>query len=100
MVEYGIPEANIVNSRDGKFATKLLERTNGAGFDVVQCTMSGSNLRESLRCLAPFGRFIDLGRGDVHKKEKIELSCLTKCGNVISFDIQVLFNEKPKIGQK
>jgi len=67
MEAYGIPEEQILNSRDLSFAAGIKRLTNGRGVDVVLNSLSGEALRQTWLCLAPFGRFIELGRQDMCK---------------------------------
>ncbi|EEP78241.1 hypothetical protein UREG_03086 [Uncinocarpus reesii 1704] len=48
------------------------------GVDVVLSTISGPGFHESLSCLAPCGRLIDVGRGNVLDKGKMALHVFDK----------------------
>lgn len=65
MKTYGIPEEHILNSRDLSFAAGIKRLTNGTGVDVILNSLAGEALRQTWLCLAPFGRFIELGRQDM-----------------------------------
>ncbi|KAL8357588.1 hypothetical protein RB598_002408 [Gaeumannomyces tritici] len=63
---YGTPEDHIFSSRDLSFATVVLRATNGKGVDVVFNSLAGKALRLSReKCLAPFGRFLEIGKADL-----------------------------------
>ncbi|UKZ52811.1 hypothetical protein TrVGV298_006598 [Trichoderma virens] len=65
METYGIREDHIFNSRDHSFAAGIKRMTNGKGVDVVLNSLAGEGLRQSWLCVAPFGRFIELGKRDI-----------------------------------
>ncbi|KAI0020262.1 hypothetical protein F4780DRAFT_742638 [Xylariomycetidae sp. FL0641] len=62
---FGIANDHVFCSRSTAFAKGIKRVTNGAGVDVVLNSLSGTGLRVSWECVAPFGRFIDLGRADI-----------------------------------
>lgn len=39
--------------------------TEGAGVDVVLNSLAGDSLRETWQCLAPLGRFVEIGKRDI-----------------------------------
>lgn len=51
----------LINYTEADWTLKILEATNGRGPDVVLCAATGDVATESLRVLAPFGRFIIFG---------------------------------------
>ena len=57
----------IFNSRDTKFEEQLLKLTNGRGVDLVLNSLADDKLQASLRCLAHFGRFLEIGKVDMLK---------------------------------
>jgi acyl transferase domain-containing protein/NADPH:quinone reductase-like Zn-dependent oxidoreductase len=71
---FGVPEENILYSRDTSFAQELLRRTDGRGVDVVLNSLSGGSLLASWECVAPFGRFIELGKADIQANSNLPMS--------------------------
>jgi NADPH:quinone reductase-like Zn-dependent oxidoreductase/SAM-dependent methyltransferase len=65
LIEKGIPAENIFYSRDTSFARGIKRVTCGRGVDVVLNSLSGDALRASFECLAPFGRFVEIGKEDI-----------------------------------
>ena len=64
--KYGIPP-NHVFSIAG-FAQSIKGATGHRGVDVVlNGSMTGENLRQTWHCIAPFGRFVELGMKDISK---------------------------------
>lgn len=64
MDEFGIPANHIFYSRDTSFAQGI-KRTTGRGVDVVLNSLSGEALRASWACVAPYGRFVEIGKADI-----------------------------------
>ncbi|KAJ6255873.1 hypothetical protein Dda_9332 [Drechslerella dactyloides] len=60
--EYGIPQDHIFNSRDNDFVAGVQRLTNGRGVDVVLNSLPGEQLAGSWERIAPFGRFVEIGR--------------------------------------
>ncbi|KAK4160344.1 hypothetical protein QBC43DRAFT_359689 [Cladorrhinum sp. PSN259] len=62
---YGIAPDHILSSRDTSFARGVMRLTGGRGVDVVLNSLSGEGLVASWECVAPFGRFIEIGKKDI-----------------------------------
>lgn len=62
---YGIPEDQIMDSRDLSFVKGIMRMTNGQGVNYVLNSLSGEALRQTWHCIAPFGLFIELGIKDI-----------------------------------
>ncbi|KAK6812394.1 hypothetical protein RU639_011774 [Aspergillus parasiticus] len=61
----GIEPDRIFSSRDLSFAKGIKRVTGGRGVDVVINSLAGEALRQSWACLAPYGRFIEVGKKDI-----------------------------------
>ena len=55
----------VLDSRTAAFADEILAATGGRGVDVVLNSLSGEAIAESLRALAPRGRFLEIGKRGV-----------------------------------
>lgn len=66
MNDYGIPASHIFYSRDLSFAEGVMRVTGGYGVDMVLNSLTGEGLRASWECVAPYGRFIEIGKADIH----------------------------------
>ncbi|KAK8065060.1 polyketide synthase PksD [Apiospora hydei] len=62
---FGIPADHIFYSRDNSFARGIMRVTKGSGVDVLLNSLSGDGMRASWECMAPFGRFIEIGKADI-----------------------------------
>ncbi|KAI1303585.1 Fatty acid synthase [Halotydeus destructor] len=55
---------DILYSRDTTFEDDILKATNGQGVNVVLNSLAEDKLQAGLRCLAPGGRFLEIGKVD------------------------------------
>lgn len=67
---------HVFDSRSLKFSGEILEATGGRGVDAVLNSLSGEFIPRSLAVLAPFGRFLEIGKVDIHANRKIGLQVL------------------------
>lgn len=74
MEKYGIESENIFNSRDDSFADGIMRMTNKKGVDVVLSSLAGEALRRTWRCIAWFGRFIELGQKDIESNTGLDMA--------------------------
>ncbi|NLT07729.1 MAG: KR domain-containing protein, partial [Solirubrobacterales bacterium] len=67
----GVDPADIASSRDAGFAERLLDRTGGAGVDVVLNSLAGDLVDASLLLLPRGGRFVELGKTDLRDPARV-----------------------------
>jgi hypothetical protein len=60
-----LADHNIGCSRDTSFEQLIMSETNGRGVDLILNTLSAEKFQASVRCLAPHGRFLEIGRLDL-----------------------------------
>jgi NADPH:quinone reductase-like Zn-dependent oxidoreductase len=75
---YNIPDDHILYSRDTSFARDLMLKTSNRGVDVVLNSLSGDGLVSSWECIAPFGRFVEIGNVDVESNSKLPMAHFKK----------------------
>jgi NADPH:quinone reductase-like Zn-dependent oxidoreductase len=63
--EFGVARNHIFSSRTTAFRDKIMSLTGDYGVNVVLNSLSGDMFRESCNTLAPFGRFVEIGRKDL-----------------------------------
>ncbi|EED14251.1 polyketide synthase, putative [Talaromyces stipitatus ATCC 10500] len=97
MNEYGIPEDHIFSSRDVTFAKGIMRMTNGRGVDVLLNSLSGEALRKSWDIMAPFGRFIEIGKKDSQLGGRIELSPFLRQAMMASVELPMMMKHKPLV---
>ncbi|MFI6457482.1 SDR family NAD(P)-dependent oxidoreductase [Streptosporangium amethystogenes] len=69
---------HVFDSRSLDFADQVLEVTGGAGVDMVVNCLAGQAVDEGLRILAPFGRFVELGKRDIAENRPLPLAPFAK----------------------
>ncbi|KAL1970828.1 hypothetical protein VTN77DRAFT_2662 [Rasamsonia byssochlamydoides] len=98
--EYGIRKDHVFSSRDLSFYKGVMRMTKNRGVDVVLNSLSGDALRRSWDCLAPFGRFIEIGKRDAQANGRIELNPFLRQMVMASVDLVTVMKYKPKkLGQ-
>lgn len=100
MDTYGIPDNRIFYSRDVSFGPAVREATGSHGVDVVLNSLAGDLLRETWECLAPFGRFIELGKRDITTNTRLEMAKLEYNCTFSSVDLTLVAAERPKIMER
>jgi hypothetical protein len=63
--KYGLARERIFSSRSSDFYPQLMRATGGKGVDVVLNSLSGERMRLSCQAVAPFGRFVEIGRKEL-----------------------------------
>lgn len=75
---FNIGDDHIFHSRDTSFATDVLHATKGRGVDMVLNSLGGELLQQSLDCIAPLGRFIDISKADILANNMLPMGSLDK----------------------
>ncbi|KAI0842747.1 putative FSP1 [Hypoxylon sp. FL0890] len=94
MEKYGILPERIFNSRDISFAPAVLGATAGRGVDVVLNSLAGPLLQESFNVLAPFGRFVEIGKRDLELNSSLEMGPFCRTVSFSSIDLLQLGRHK------
>ncbi|KAI2631585.1 hypothetical protein GGS21DRAFT_150278 [Xylaria nigripes] len=71
--KYSIPDDHIFSNRDAGFVQGIKRITNGQGVQVVINSLTGELLRQTWHCIAPFGRFIELGVKDIKSNTGLDM---------------------------
>ncbi|KAK4498331.1 hypothetical protein PRZ48_010989 [Zasmidium cellare] len=95
--EYNVPAHRIFYSRDTTFGPAVREATGGEGVDVVINSLAGDLLRETWECLAPFGRFIELGKRDITTNTRLEMAKFEYNCSFSSVDLTLVAASRPSI---
>jgi acyl transferase domain-containing protein/NADPH:quinone reductase-like Zn-dependent oxidoreductase/acyl carrier protein len=88
---------HVLDSRDLAFANSVREITEGRGVEVVLNSLSGEAMERSLEILAPFGRFLELGKRDVYLNRRIHLRPLRQNISYFAIDIDQLPIRRPEL---
>ncbi|KAI8966135.1 hypothetical protein F5Y11DRAFT_366391 [Daldinia sp. FL1419] len=94
--EFGIPADHIFYSRDTSFARGVLRITRGRGVDVVLNSLAGDGLKASWNCIAPYGRFIEIGKADIAANSSLPMANFAKNVSFTAVDIHHLILSNPE----
>ncbi|KAH7305246.1 hypothetical protein B0I35DRAFT_362380 [Stachybotrys elegans] len=90
---YGIPKDHIFNSRDTSFVQGIQRVTSGKGVDVVLNSLSGEMLRQTWNCIAPWGRFVEIGIKDIDDNSALEMRPLKRNASFAFFNLRVMLDD-------
>ncbi len=93
----GLGIAHVMDSRSLAFADEVLEATGGRGVDLVLNSLPGTAMTKGLDCLAPFGRFLELGKTDINRDSSIGLRPLRNNVSMHVIDMAQVMAEKPDL---
>ena len=92
---YGIPSERIFESRDLSFAKGVMRTTGGKGVDVVLNSLSGDGLVASWECIAPYGRFLEIGKKDIYGHKKLPMYSFARNVSFCAVDAAAMSLERP-----
>lgn len=81
------------NSRTLSFADEILAHTGGKGVDVVLNSLAEEAMLRSFDCLAPFGRFVELGKRDFFANTHLRLRPLRRNISYFGVDVDQLLGQ-------
>jgi len=88
---------HVLDSRSLEFADRILELTDGEGVDVVLNSLAGEAIRQNLRILRPFGRFLELGKRDFYEDTRIGLRPFRNNIAYFGIDADQLMSAAPEL---
>ncbi|KAI0393705.1 reducing type I polyketide synthase 10 [Xylariaceae sp. FL0594] len=89
--KFGLSPENIFSSRDTTFLANILEATGGRGVDVVLNSLIGDQLHATWRCIADFGRFVEIGKVDLSNAGRLEMDQFLRNATFTAFDLGGLY---------
>ena len=87
----------VFDSRSEDFAARIREYTNGYGVDVVLNSLSGDAMTRSLELLAPYGRFLEIGKSDIYQNGRLPLEPFQRAISYFAIDLDRMFRERPEL---
>ncbi len=90
---------HVMDSRSLAFADEVLRLTGGQRVDLVLNALPGAFIDKGLACLAPYGRFIELGKRDVYDDRAVGLKALRRNVSLHVVDVAALIDERPALAQ-
>lgn len=90
--ELGVPSSHVFNSRNATFVDDVRAATGGRGVNVIVNSLVGDLLHNSWRCLADFGRFVEIGKRDLVDAGKLDMDVFLRNCTFTAFDLSQLFH--------
>ena len=87
--------SHVFDSRSLNFADEVMRVTHGQGVDAVLNSLAGDFIAKNFSILAPFGRYLEIGKVDVYSNSKIGLEALRNNITVFIIDLAQLMEHKP-----
>jgi len=92
---YDIPLSHIFSSRDESFAAGVMQATCGRGVDVIFNSLASELLKLTWSCIAPFGRFIELGKKDFAVNTRLEMAPFEPNVMFAAVDLLAVLRDRP-----
>ena len=87
---------HVLQSRTLEFAEGVMEITGGRGVDIVLNSLAGDFIAKSLEVLAPYGRFIELGKRDIYDDRRVGLKAFRRSIGYFTVDFAAMIQERPE----
>lgn len=98
--KYGLTDDCIFSSRDDTFVDGVMKATNGKGADVILNSLAGKLLHAGWSCVAPFGRFIEIGKRDIHENTNLGMRAFAKSVLFACVDLITIFELNKPLGAR
>ncbi|KAL2825065.1 hypothetical protein BDW59DRAFT_162011 [Aspergillus cavernicola] len=97
---YGIPYDHIFSSRTTAFNGEIKQMTGGYGVDVILNSLGGEMFRESCNLVAPFGRFVEIGRKDLMDDALMPMEFLLRNITFAYVDLTAIIEQKKSLSRR
>ncbi|WP_328984931.1 SDR family NAD(P)-dependent oxidoreductase [Thiorhodovibrio winogradskyi] len=91
---------HVMDSRSLAFADEIMRITIGKGVDVVLNSIAGEAVRRNLAVLAPFGRFLELGKRDFYENSRIGLRPFRNNISFFGIDADQVMRHQPELAER
>ena len=91
---------HIWDSRTLEFADRIRAVTGGRGVDVVLNSVSGESVLKSLSIMAPFGRFIEIGKRDIVENNRLPMLPFNRNLTFAAIDLDQMMVDRPDLVRK
>ncbi|KAL8725318.1 MAG: hypothetical protein Q9166_007424 [cf. Caloplaca sp. 2 TL-2023] len=98
--KFSLTDDRIFSSRDDSFVAGVMKATHGKGVDVALNSLAGKLLHATWGCIAPFGRFIEIGKRDIHENSQIKMDPFRKNVTFASVDLITMFERNKPLGSR
>ncbi len=95
LLDMGVP--HVMSSRTLEFADQVMQITAGRGVDAVLNSLAGDFIPKSFSVLAPFGRFLEIGKIDIYKNTAVGLEPFKNNISYFVIDLAQHLEHKPAL---
>jgi len=95
METFEIPRNQIFNSRNISFVSDLMHETNGKGVDLALNSLSGELLHATWKCVAKWGRMVEIGKRDLLGQGKLDMDVFLANRSYSCVDMDQIRSERP-----
>ncbi|WP_329101452.1 SDR family NAD(P)-dependent oxidoreductase [Micromonospora sp. NBC_01699] len=85
---------HVMDSRSAAFADQVRAETDGRGVDVVLNSLSGDLIAHGVGALAPYGRFVEIGKRDIYQDRSLGLGPFRRNLSFFAVDLDLMFTER------
>ncbi len=85
----------VMDSRSLTFDDEVRALTEGCGVDLVLNSLSGEAIAKGIACLAPGGRFLEIGKRDIYANTALELRPFRNNLSFFAIDLAQLLRDQP-----
>jgi len=97
MTNFRIPRGRIFNSRNTSFVEDVMRETGGKGVDLALNSLSGELLHATWRCVAEFGKMVEIGKRDIIGSGKLDMDVFLANRSYCCVDVDQLCSKKPEL---
>ena len=87
----------IYNSRTLEFAEQIKKDTQGYGVDAIIGAVSGNSLQKGFSLLAPYGRYLELGKKDIAENNSLRMLRFNENVSFYGIDIDRVMLDRPQV---
>jgi NADPH:quinone reductase-like Zn-dependent oxidoreductase/acyl carrier protein len=87
---------HVMDSRSLDYAEQVMAQTDGQGVDLVLNSLAGAAIPKSLAILAPYGRFLEIGKRDIYQNARLGLAPFQKNLSYFAIDLDRITRERPE----
>jgi acyl transferase domain-containing protein/aryl carrier-like protein/ubiquinone/menaquinone biosynthesis C-methylase UbiE len=88
---------HVMDSRSLSFADEIMDATGGKGVDLVLNSLAGEAIPKGLACLAPYGRFLEIGKRDIYQNSKLGLRVFKNNLSLFAIDLSRVMVDQPRL---
>jgi NADPH:quinone reductase-like Zn-dependent oxidoreductase len=92
---FNIPRNRIFNSRNTSFLENVMQETDRRGVDLVLNSLSGELLHASWKCVARFGKMMEIGKRDIVGHASLSMAPMVQNRSLISVDLAEILEYQP-----